>query len=154
MDAPPIPPETDPAALALVVVGAHLRAELGDRSAATALAHRLDRALWRRGSALRACVVTDLWQLNDDRLAGCPLVAVGEPSVNATTAYLADKLPSVLSAESLLVIQLDLTFRELHAACWGSTHASTAHACELFAERYLEGYADALAAWSLADAEP
>ncbi|MEM9166016.1 MAG: hypothetical protein AAGB48_03220 [Planctomycetota bacterium] len=148
----PVSPETAPSGLVLVIVGGHLRAELGDRAAATGLACTLDARLHTLGSHLRACVVTDLWQLNDDRLAACPAVCVGAPAVNAATASIAGRVPSVLSAEGRLVIQLDLTYRELTAACWGATHTETASACILFAEKYAEPFARA-AARLLADAE-
>jgi hypothetical protein len=129
MDAPPpLSPDIDPARLVPVVVGGHLRAEIGDRPAAGLLATRLDAALHARTGHVRACLLTDVWYLNDERFRDRPVVSVGAPDVNALTAFLADKLPSVLSQELVYVIQLDLEFASLR-------------------------YADALAARSLADAE-
>ena len=154
MDAlPPLSPDIDPARLVPVVVGGHLRAEIGDRPAAGWLAERLDERLLACSAGLRSCVLTDVWFLNDDRFRDRPVVSVGAPDVNALTAFLADKLPSVLSQELVYVIQLDLEFESLEAACWGSTHEATAAACELFVDRHMDRYADALAARSLADAE-
>ncbi|MEM8758441.1 MAG: hypothetical protein AAGF47_11745 [Planctomycetota bacterium] len=141
---PPVSPEHDPASLVLVVVGAHLRAELGDRAAGMWLTGRLDAAV--RPLRLRACTVTDLWQINDTRLAGCPAVSVGGPTVNALTARLADRLPSVLSVEGRLIVQMDLEGIELSAACWGDTHAATRRACELFDEKYLGAFVESIAA--------
>lgn len=141
-----IAPETVPSALVPVVVGAHLRAELGDRVAAAWLADRLDASLAALGSPLRGCVLTDLWHLNDQRLASRPAISVGGPEVNALTAYLADKLPSVISHEGVMVVQLDLEFRELMAACWGNSPEATARACALFEARHLASFARAVAA--------
>lgn len=149
--------DIDPAELVPVVVGGHVRAELGDRAAAARLAACLDAQLRSHGPRLRSCVLTDLWYLSDDRFRGQPAVSVGAPGVNALTAYLADRLPSVLSQEAVYVIQLDLEFIALDAACWGATHQATAHACDLFQTRHAAAYARAvtrsLAGGSLADAE-
>ncbi len=148
-----IPPDTDPADLVPVVVGGHLRAELGDRPVTAWLAGQLDAALAQLTDRLRSCVLTDLWYLNDDRFRGRPALSVGPPELNALTAYLADRLPSVLSQEGVYVIQLDLEYIALDAACWGATHEATATACELFEARHLGAYARALAERSLANAE-
>lgn len=154
MDAPaPLSPDIDPARLVPVVVGSHLRAEIGDRFIAARVAAQLDRALAARAARLRACPLTDVWYLNDERFRDRPAISVGAPDVNALTAYLADKLPSVLSQQQVYIVQLDLEFDRLDAACWGSTHDATAAACELFIDRHLDRYATALAARSLADAE-
>jgi hypothetical protein len=45
-----------------------------------------------------------------------------------------------------MVVQLDLEFRELMAACWGSSPESTARACALFEARHLTPFARAVAA--------
>lgn len=149
----PISPDLDPAALVPVVVGAHLRAELGDRETATTLATALDLVLSRVALGIRSCVLTDVWYLNDTRFRDRPAISVGHPEVNALSAHLADKLPSVLSQESVYVIQLDLEFESLNAACWGNEHETTAAACALFERRHLDQFARAIASRSLANAE-
>lgn len=128
-----------------VVVGAHIEAELADRATAQWLADQLTDELAQRSPGLRAVVCTDLWYLNDDRLRSRPAVAVGEPELNAYTAFLADKLPDVYSVKDALIVQLDLTGVDLVAACWGRDALSTRLAAQAFAERYLPGFCEAVA---------
>src|SRR5688572_24511798 len=92
-------PRTDQ--LLLIVVGAHLRAELHDRP----LTDRLLQAIRARGPArLRPVVCTDVWYLNAPELHARPVIAVGDPSVNAATAYLSNRLPTALLIEDSLRI--------------------------------------------------
>ena len=94
---------------------------------------------------LRAVVCTDLWYLNDDRLRSRPAVSVGEPELNAYTAFLADKLPDVYSVKDILIVQLDLEGVDLVAACWGRDAIATRQATQVFTERYMSGFCDAVA---------
>lgn len=128
-----------------VVVGAHIEAELSDRATAQWLADQLSDELAQRSPGLRAVVCTDLWYLNDDRLRGRPAVSIGEPELNAYTAFLADKLPDVYSVKDVLIVQLDLHAVDLVAACWGRNALATRQAAQVFAERYMGGFCDAVA---------
>ncbi|MFI4870230.1 MAG: hypothetical protein ACIAQ0_00410 [Phycisphaerales bacterium JB058] len=128
-----------------VVVGAHIEAELGDRATAQWLADQLTDELCQREPGLRAVVCTDLWYLNDDRLRSRPAVSVGEPELNAYTAFLADKLPDVYSVKDILIVQLDLEGVDLVAACWGRDAIATRQATQVFTERYMSGFCDAVA---------
>lgn len=128
-----------------VVVGAHIEAELGDRATAQWLADQLTDDLCQRCPGLRAVVCTDLWYLNDDRLRSRPAVSVGEPELNAYTAFLADKLPDVYSVKDVLIVQLDLHAIDLVAACWGRDAIATRQAAQVFAERYMGGFCDSVA---------
>jgi len=128
-----------------VVVGAHIEAELGDRATAQWLADQLTDELCQREPGLRAVVCTDLWYLNDERLHTRPAVTVGEPELNAYTAFLADKLPDVYSVKDVLIVQLDLHGVDLVAACWGRDSIATRQAAQVFTERYMTGFCDAVA---------
>lgn len=128
-----------------VVVGAHIEAELADRATAQWLADQLTDEFAQRSPGLRAVVCTDLWYLNDDRLRSRPAVSVGEPELNAYTAFLADKLPDVYSVRDVLIVQLDLHAVDLVAACWGRDAPATRLAAQAFAERYMGGFCDAVA---------
>lgn len=139
------PPETDdldPAGLLLVVVGAHLRAEVNDRP----LAYRLQGAIaaWLLAQPpeepLRPLVCSDLWYLNAGELMRRPTIAVGRPQHNAVSAYLANRLPAVLVIDQRLQVQLDPEFVTLQACIWGADGASTAAGVELFEKRYLESF--------------
>ena len=78
----------DPDSLLLIVVGAHLRAEMSDRPLAQRLRERMLR--WQCEhevvQALTPLVCTDLWHLNHQELLRRPAVCLGSPDVNASTA--------------------------------------------------------------------
>lgn len=119
----------------LIVVGAHLSAEIYDRP----LAYRLrERVLGALGTDQpdRVVVCSDLWYLNRDELRELPAISVGGPTVNAFTAYLGDKLPSTFAVDGRLVVQAaeDAPL----ACCWGIDAEGTAAAVEAFADRHLE----------------
>jgi|GEM_PF-930995 len=71
----------------LIVVGAHLRAEIADRPLAYQLADAI--RLWRSDHAawlninLEPVVLTDLWYLNNEELQAKPTISLGGPGVNA-----------------------------------------------------------------------
>ena len=145
--------ESVPASMVLVVVGAHPRAELFDREVATQLRSDLAAAMAEAWSQIGAqstpapevIVLTDLWRLNDAALAHLPQIAVGHPSVNALTAFLAEKIPPAFVIDGELAVQFDAAQPEAVAACWGTTHTGTRRAVEEFRSRYLERFAVAAA---------
>src|SRR5262245_36991313 len=142
MATPPRDDELDPARLLLVVVGAHLRAECGDRP----LGYRLQSAIsaWLERNPpdepLRPIVCSDLWYLNAVELMRRPTIAVGRPQYNAVSAYLANRLPAVLVIDQRLQVQLDPEFVTLQACVWGADGPATAAGVELFEKRYLEPF--------------
>lgn len=153
------------APMILIVVGAHLRAESADRPIAYALREKVlswldgrfapadatespaaddggdpDPGAPRPGHPCSVVVCTDVWYLNDASLRVWPTISLGGPGVNALSAYLADKLPSVLVVDDVLMIQMDPELAEATAAVWGIDHRSTVSAAEAFAERYLDAF--------------
>ncbi|MHC4990644.1 MAG: hypothetical protein ACYTGC_06650 [Planctomycetota bacterium] len=133
--------ELDLERLMLIVVGAHLRAELSDRP----LASRLRRAVLDRLDAdgLEGpvpVICTDLWYLNDLALRRRPAVAIGSPDVNAATAYLAHRLPTAFVVEGVMRVHMDREAIDPQACAWGSDPDSTARAVDLFVERYLDEF--------------
>ena len=120
----------DDAPLILIVTGSRLDAERHDRPIAYALAERI--AQWTRerlssgeGAPFEIVVCSDLWWLNNEELALCPTISVGDPESNALSAFLGDKLPSAYAIENTLLVQADLDFRDLLACCWGRSPAGT-----------------------------
>ncbi len=125
------------------MVGAHLRAESGDRP----LAYRLRDVMlsWCENHSdheapFDVLVCSDVWCMNNDDLLRLPTVSIGGPGVNALTANLADKTPSAFVIENELIVQVDLDFYDLRAAVWGMSHSSTIRAVEAFIEKYLDLY--------------
>ncbi|MFM9995348.1 MAG: hypothetical protein ACKVU4_06050 [Phycisphaerales bacterium] len=136
--------------LILIVVGAHLRAETGDRPLAYLLRQRMLEWLGegegdgQYGGSVVVC--SDVWYLNREELRSRPAISVGGPGVNAFSAFLADKLPSAFSIEGVLLVQLDLDFEDRLACVWGMDHASTVSAVDAFIERYLDDFMTAAVA--------
>lgn len=137
------PADIDRNDLLLIVVGAHLSAEKYDRATAEGLrgeiARRLATSSGGRPESPMPLVCTDLWYLNDPSLRDCPVISIGGPEVNALTAYLADKLPSALAIDEVLIVQMDVELGDssVLAACWGADHTQTARAVDLFIQKYL-----------------
>lgn len=130
--------------LVLIVVGADLRAEMSDRP----LAYRLREAVlrWRDGveddaaAIIQPVVCTDLWYVNNAALMQRPTLSVGDPSMNAATAYLATKIPVAFVIQETLKVHLDPEWIDLRACLWGVNVSATAAAVDLFAERYLDAF--------------
>lgn len=133
----PTPDPVNPTEALPIVVGAHVRAEVEDRPIAAALREAI---LARAPDSfpLAPVVMTDLWYLNTDALRAQPTIAIGRPEVNALTAFLADKLPSVLAADDRFVVLLDPELTDPAACCWGVDAAATAEAVQAFADRWAE----------------
>ena len=140
------PNELDTERLLLIVVGAHLRAEIADRPLAYALRDQLLRWLddhvggTTDGHRPDVVVCTDIWYLNNYELRSRPTISIGGPGVNALAAYLADRLETAFVVEDVLAVQLDLAFVDPVASCWGTTHDSTVAAIDAFCERYLDAF--------------
>ena len=149
-EVPMTPPMTDDAATALldrdvdlqrvlaIVVGAHVRAEVGDRPSAYGLQRLLAPHARRLGQD--PVVLSDVWYLNSPELRARPTISIGGPEVNALTASLADRLPSVHVIDDVLMVQMDLDNPHALACCWGVEPSRTARAVSVFSERYLDAF--------------
>ncbi len=133
-------PDTD--TLLLVVVGAHLRAELTDRPLAYMLVERIE--AWQRrhveADQLAPLVCSDMWYLNAAELLSRPTICLGRPGVNAASAFFANRLPTAFVLEETFQVQLDLEFITMQACVWGVNAAATASGVELFEDRYLDSF--------------
>lgn len=129
-----------------VVVGSGAAAQSHDLHAARRVRDAIDDALRARHLPRSAAVVTDLQRLADRAQAHLPCVCIGHPEVNALSAFLTDKLPPALVIDGDLAVQFNLLEREPVALVWGVDHHATARAADLFTQRYLEAFADAVAA--------
>jgi len=152
-DPPGLPhdPEPDPSAephRVLIVVGAHLRAEIGDRPLAYRLQQEIDDWQARHEELLSTpvepTVCTDVWYLNHQELQELPTLSVGGPGVNALTAYFAQQLDEDTGKQQSVVIQVDPDFTDLRACIWGTDHELTVKGVDLFVRQYLEGFLKAV----------
>ena len=125
----------------LIVTGSNLRAEQGDRPLAYQLKNTINEILAQWGYDSEVLVLSDLWYLHSELLHSLPLISIGGPTVNAVSAHLSQRLPTVLIAQNTLIIQMDPSIDDLRASVWGVHHETTVNALELFVKR---GYLDRL----------
>ena len=127
-----------------IVTGSDLRAEMYDRPLAYQLKTLIERQFNQRLWNPSITVLSDLWYLHSEPLHQYPMIAIGNPRVNAVSANLADKLPSVLAVEQKLMIQMDLFCQDLRAVVWGVNRKFTLDALYIFTARnYLDRFLDA-----------
>ena len=137
-----------PAPLVVIVTGSHLSAELCDRPQAYRVRDRIVRRLTDEevnDAHLRVVVCSDVWYLNQDHLRTLPTISVGGPSVSALSAYLADRLPSAMAVDGVMMVQMDTNDGIPVASVWGIDAQSTASAVDAFIERHLDQFMDAMA---------
>jgi hypothetical protein len=145
-----MPPDMDleTARLLPVVVGAHPRSEIADRP----LANRLVAAIrqWQRQheekSDLRLIpmVMTDLWYLNDQELLLQPTIAIGEPGLNAASAYFGTRLPRAYVVDGQLQVLADLEFLEPSVTMGGADALATRTALDWFIARHLARFLESV----------
>ncbi len=133
---------SDMTALLPIVVGAHLEAEIRDRSLAEALRWTIDAWCERQeeDDLLDPVVCTDLWYLNTSELMLQPTIVIGDPAWNAASAYFATRVPSAMIIDEAFRIHVDPEFVDLKACLWGTERATTQNALETFTERYLRQF--------------
>ena len=137
--------------IVLIVTGSVPRAEQMDRPLAYYLKDEIDKR-GGRDPRRRAIVVSDLWYLRHEDVHGQPTVSVGGTAVNALSAVLYRVLPVAMTVEDVLVIQMDVGFKDLRAAVWGRDHENTRAAVATFAlDRFLGRFLEA--AWSRTPSE-
>ena len=133
-----MPAEDGSRDLLLLVTGSTLRAEVADRR----LAYRLRRSIRKRLTDKSTCqpvVISDIWYLNSEQLQKCPTISVGGPGVNAASQYFYSRLPTALSIDQTLLIQMDVAMTDHRCCIWGMDHERTVEALRLFVKR---GYLD------------
>ena len=118
----------------LVVVGASLRAEEMDRPLGYRLADEIKRRLGD-GSDWSPLVISDVLYVNDKSLACCPVISLGGPGVNHLSSLLFRELPSVLSIDNVLILQMDVDLVDHRCCLWGMDHDQTVEALDLFIKR-------------------
>lgn len=135
--------------LLLIVVGAHLRAEMADRPIAYRLRTRINQWIRRHEEDMNVSpvpvVCSDIWYVNQQALQQRPTISIGGPGVNALSAYFSNKLSPALVHDNHMVIQLDPEFVDLRVCVWGMDHAQTVEAVDVFAQKYFDGYLRAVA---------
>jgi len=135
----------------LIVVGADLRAEIADRPLAYHLRELIHQwqgqlAVEQAGEPVTAVelastvVCTDMCYLNSPQLLASPAISIGDPGLNAASAYLANRLPTAMVLDGRFRVHLDPEFVDAQACIWGVNPRATADALDVFAERYLTDF--------------
>lgn len=129
--------------LVLIVLGAHLRAEVENRPLGYELRNLITQ--WQSQHAdeidqYKVIVCCDLWYLNQPDLMLQPTISMGDPEINAATAYLANRVPSAMIVDHSYRIHLDPEFVDRKVCLWGVDAASTQGAFQVFTERYLDNF--------------
>ena len=127
----------------LVATGVSVRAEQVDRP----LAYRIAEAITDRlgtETVWQPLVISDVYYLNTDELHRCPVISVGGPGVNRLSAVLFREIPSVLTIDNILIIQMDARLKDRRCCLWGMNHDQTVEALDLFLklghlDRFLAG---------------
>jgi len=129
--------------LLLIVVGANIEAEVSDRLTAMELAQELEARL---ESDRSRCVVilTDLWYVNHAHLHGHPVISIGAPEINAATAMLATRTPTMLLADDRYRIHLDPELIDLRCCLWGKGPSATRDAVHVFLKKYADEFIAAI----------
>jgi len=139
-DADPV----DSSNLMLIVVGAHLRAEVADRPLAYQLCEQVQQWLDEHLDTINVNIIPvvccDVWYINHRDLQMRPTICLGSTAVNSLSAYLSQKLNTALVRDDQIMIQLDPEFVDLRVCIWGLDQDLTIDAVELFLNRYFDGY--------------
>jgi len=112
-----------------IVVGVHLRAEIGDRLRGESLKKAITN--WKKGYQLSESpwplVCTDMWYLNQAELRIQPTVCIGSPEVNAATTAISSRLSTVILKDEEYRIQADPSYVDLKCCMWGTNehHSDT-----------------------------
>lgn len=135
--------------LMFVVVGAHLRAEVGDRPLAYQIVNTIEQWIEKHAGELaldiQPIVCSDVWYVNHQELHQRPTICIGGPGVNALSAYFSQKLEAAFVRDDQMIIQLDAEFVDLRCCIWGMDHDLTVAAVELFVSEYLDRFMRAVA---------
>ncbi|MCX5661205.1 MAG: hypothetical protein NTW19_16080 [Planctomycetota bacterium] len=130
--------------LLMIVVGAHLRAEVADRPLAYRLRERIHAWLEKHAAGLNVplspVVCTDVWYLNQEALQQRPTLSLGGPGINALSRYYFQKLPASITGNEQVVIQLDPEMTDLRVCVWGMNHEQTVVALEQFVHDHLDSF--------------
>jgi hypothetical protein len=125
-----------------IVVGAHLRAELGDRRRGYYLGEAI--VAWMEQHEIAGppwpLVCTDLWYLNDTELRIRPTICIGQPDVNAATAAMSPKLETILLEDDAYRIQGDSGFVTLKYCLWGIDDTHSNQCLEQFIKTVLPNF--------------
>ncbi len=136
-DTPILPDQVIP-----IVVGSHLRAEVGDRPRAEKMKAAIQK--WKAAQEINESphplVCTDLWYLNQTELRVQPTICIGDPEVNAATAALSVDIPTALLVDDAYRIQLDPEYIDIKTCLWGIDDLHSNQCVDVFISDFLPNW--------------
>ena len=129
-----------------IVVGTHLRAELGDRRRGYYLGEAIVDWMEKNkiGGPPWPLVCSDMWYLNDVALRTRPTICIGQPEINAATAAISPELETVLLADDAYRIQCDQEYIDLKCCMWGIDDTHTNQCVEQFIKHVLPHFLESI----------
>ena len=122
-----------------IVIGSHLRAELGDRKHGYYLGEAI--VSWMEKQQIPGppwpLVCSDMWYLNQTELRIRPTICIGQPELNAATAAMSPSLETVHFEENAYRIQCDPEYVDLKCCMWGIDDTHTNQCLEQFIKNVL-----------------
>ena len=119
-----------------IVVGAHLRAEIGDRSRAVQIREAI--TIWMVDNNIEGPPWPNVCRyLNQVELKVQPTICIGHPEINAATAALSAKLQTAILVDDSYRIQLDPEYIDRTCCLWGVDNIHSQHAIEAFITDFL-----------------
>ena len=129
-----------------IVVGTHLRAELGDRRRGYYLGEAI--VAWMEQHQIPGppwpLVCSDMWYLNQVELRTRPTICIGQPELNAATAALSPKLETMVLEDHAYRIQCDPEFIDLTCCMWGIDDTHTNQCVEQCIKEVLPSFLGAI----------
>ncbi len=129
-----------------IVIGTHLRAELGDRRRGYYLGEAI--VAWMEQHQIPGppgpLVGSDMWYLNQVELRTRPTICIGQPELNAATAALSPKLETILLEDHAYRIQCDPEFIDLTCCMWGIDDTHTNQCVEQYIKEVLPSFLGAI----------
>lgn len=129
-----------------IVVGTHLRAELGDRRRGYYLGESI--VHWMEQQQLTGppwpLVCSDMWYLNNVDIRTRPTICIGQPELNAATAAMSPKLETVILADDAYRIQCDPEYIDLKCCMWGIDDVHTNQCIEKFINHVMPHFLGAI----------
>ncbi|MDX2147546.1 MAG: hypothetical protein SFZ23_08485 [Planctomycetota bacterium] len=142
--------QAPPRARIFIVTGSGIDAERCARPLAYTLLEEIERVVRStiddegQTPSVAASVCADLWAVGMRWPMGAALIAIGPPSQNAVSAFLANRLPSVSTESRRYAVLMEPMLDGPHVCCYGEDAATTADAVRCFRDRHLPGFVESV----------
>jgi len=115
----------------LIVIGYRVLPQIHDGRPANRLLEAISR-LGDVGQSKCALLITDKGLADEPIYGQCPLISVGGPENNGTTAAFSEQLPSDPTSSACCHIQHNIEYGDRRVALWGDTSETTNRAVDQY----------------------